>query len=671
MVVLIGAFIGFALNLRRLWRYLSVGQRERRFDRPAQRLKNVLAIAFGQTKLLREPLAGAMHFLIFWGFIVLLLAVLEAILQGLDFEFSLSFLGLFYPPVVLMVDLFGLLVIASVLLALYRRFIHTPKRLQVKGHSKFDAILILVWILLIMVSMFGQNAARLSIHPDPAGSWRAVSSALVPLIGSGGAGEEKTLYDIFWWSHIALVLGFLNYLPYSKHLHILTSIPNVYFASLKPHGALKPINFEDETLERFGVVDVEDFTWKQLLDGYTCTECGRCTAACPANITGKILSPMKIIVDMRQRLMDKGPLLMRGRPSPDAAGQTGGQNSGDDGSGVLKKQLIGDYVEEEALWACTTCLACVQECPVMIEHVPSIIDMRRSLVMMESRFPPEVQAVFKSLETNFTPWALSASSRADWAQGLNIPTMAEKPEIDVLFWVGCAGSFDNRYKKVSRAFAKLMQMAGVKFAILGAEERCTGDPARRIGNEYLAQMLIKENVATLNRYGVRKVVTGCPHCFNTLKNEYSQFGAELQVVHHTEFLMQLVAEGLIRVSSSAKARITYHDPCYLGRYNNVYDAPRDTLKAIPGLEVVEMKRSRDKGFCCGAGGGRMWMEERVGKRVNIERTEEALGLQPDLIGTACPFCMTMMSDGVKDKDAAERVQVKDIAEIILDAVEGK
>jgi len=337
----------------------------------------------------------------------------------------------------------------------------------------------------------------------------------------------------------------------------------------------------------------------------------------------------------------------------------------------LEKTLVHDFITPEELWACTTCLACVQECPVNIEHVDAIVDMRRDLVLMESAFPAEVQAVFRNLENNFTPWAFGASSRADWAEGMNVPRMAETTNAEVLFWVGCAGSYDTRYKKVTQAFTKLMQQAGIRFAILGAEEKCTGDPARRIGNEYLAQILMKENVQTLNKYRVKKIVTSCPHCFNTLKNEYPQFGGNYEVIHHTDFLMNLVQQGRITISAAQKAKITYHDSCYLGRYNDVYESPRKTLKSVPGVELVEMTRSKSRGFCCGAGGGRMWMEETEGTRVNIERTEEALELNPDVIGTACPFCMTMMTDGVKAKEASESVQVKDIAEILYEATREK
>ena len=654
-MVLLAALGFFTWNATRLIRYLQLGKKENRFEDVGRRIGNVMKIAFGQTKLLREPLAGTLHFMVFWGFVILLAAVLESIGEGLHPGFSFSFLGPFYGPLIFMEDLIGGCVVLSVIVYLYRRLIATPKRLMVSGHSKWDAVFILTLILAVMVTMFGQNATQMALPHGQIHEARFVSVVLSTLFTSESA---EFWFRFFFWGHMLFVLGFLNYLPYSKHLHVLTSIPNVYFSNLGEKGALKPLNLADETLTKFGATDIEDFTWKQLLDGYTCTECGRCTAACPANITGKLLNPKKIIVDLRTRTLEKAPRMV-----------AGAANNGDGGSNqeVLGRQLLDTFITEQELWACTTCMACVQECPVMIEHVDTIVDMRRGLVLNESRFPEELKTTFSNLERNFTPWGFGHSARADWAEGMDIPRMSEVKNADVLFWVGCAGAYDARYKNVTRSFAKLMKMARINFAILGTEEKCNGDPARRMGNEYLAQTLITENVATLNTYGVKKIVVTCPHCLQSLGKEYKQFGGNYEVVHHTTLLMNLINQGKIKLSAEKKARITFHDPCYLGRYNNEYDSPRGILDMIDGVERVEMERSRDKSFCCGAGGGRMWMEEREGKRVNIERTEEALSLKPDMIGTGCPFCMTMMTDGVKEKNAAETVQVKDIAELVWEA----
>lgn len=366
---------------------------------------------------------------------------------------------------------------------------------------------------------------------------------------------------------------------------------------------------------------------------------------------------------MRHRIYEKGAALPKNIRSENSGESQPAQKH------VLKNKLVDDYITEDELWACTTCMACMEECPVMIEHVDSIIEMRRYLVLNESRFPKELQVTFQNLERNYTPWAFSSASRADWAEGLDVPVISQTQDAEILFWVGCAGAFDERAKKVTRAIVKILQKADVKFAILGNEEKCTGDSARRAGNEYLAQMLINENVTTLNKYNIRKIVTACPHCLNALKNEYPQFGGNYEVIHHTDFILNLIKNKKIRVSANVSQKITYHDSCYLGRYNDVYDSPREVIENITGDKCLEMKRSKDKGFCCGAGGSRMFMEENIGKRVNLERTEEALALNPDVIGTACPFCLTMLTDGVKDKEAGDRVSVKDIAELVAEALE--
>ncbi len=652
--ILFISFVAFAFSLKRMVALISIGKPENRLDQLGIRIKKMLTVALGQTKLFREPIPGLMHAFIFWGFLVLLTAIIESILEG--FGFSLQFLGILYNPLVFMQELFTGFVIIGVGIALYRRYILRPKRLQVNKHSQIHATIILFTILMIMISMLGQNATKILL--EGSNHNRFLSHIFASVLTSNEYLTNILLFEFYWWTHILLILAFLNYLPYSKHAHILTSIPNVFLTSLEPKGALKPINLEAENVDKFGASDVDDLTWKQLLDGFTCTECGRCSAVCPANTTGKLLSPKKIMEDIRHRTEEKGRALKKKTVTI----KEGEKNP-------LENTLLHNYVTATELFACTTCMACMQECPVNNEHVPAIIDMRRSLVLMESNFPQEAQVVFKNLETNFNPWAFSASSRAEWAEGLNISQLAQSPDYEILFWVGCAGAFDARYIKVTRAFAKLMQKAKIKFAILGSEEKCTGDSARRIGNEYLAQMLMKDNIATLNSYNVKKIVTMCPHCYNTLKNEYSQFGGNYEVIHHTEFLAMLIDEGKLKITKEEISKITFHDSCYLGRYNDIYDSPRKILYSIKGITNVEMKRSYSKGLCCGAGGGRMWMEELEGKRVNIERTEEALALKPNIIGTACPFCMTMFEDGIKDKEATDNVKIKDIAEILSDVVE--
>jgi Fe-S oxidoreductase len=635
-------------------RSLSIGKRDDRFDNLGRRLKNVLIVAFGQTRILREPLAGLTHFFIFWGFVILLSSVLEAIVEGLYPPFTLQVIGPLFPPLAVLQETIGLLVIIAAVVDLARWYIVPPRRYygpEVSAHVRLDATLILLLILVIMISMFGANTARMAVSGHEFDA-RFVSVRLAALFPDVRA--ASVWYEIFWWVHVLVVLGFLNYLPYSKHLHVLTSIPNVFFSSLQPRGALPKLDLEDENAEKFGVDDVQELTWKQLLDGFTCTDCGRCTAVCPANLTGKVLSPRKIIMNIRQRTAELAPVLLAGMQ--------------DEHRDLVEHRLLDKFVTDEELWDCTTCRACMEECPVTIEHVPAIVDMRRYLVLTESRFPAELTTTFKNLESSYSPWAFSPDSRADWAKDLDVRLMADAAgETEYLYWVGCAGSYDSRYQKVSRAMVRILNAAGVKFAILGTEEKCNGDPARRSGNEYLAQMLITENVETLNRYGVKKILATCPHCFNILKNEYPQFGGHYHVIHHTEFIQGLLRNGRIKVNPQAREKTTFHDSCYIGRYNGIYGAPRELLRSA-GANLVEMKRAFDRGLCCGAGGARMFMEEKVGKRVNIERTEEALRLQPKTIATACPFCMTMLTDGVKAKDADDRVSVKDVAEVVAECL---
>lgn len=662
LLITLAAFSLLIYNLRRLYSYLKVAKPENRWDNVKLRINHMLKVAFGQSKILRDKTAGPLHVAIFWGFLVFLFSAAESVVQGFFPRFSLSFLGPIYTLISFLTDLFTVLIMVAVIFSLSRRFITKVPRLQLEGNEKWDALTVLMCIFLITFSVFMMNVAIEAIpwyhEPWAIRPFAMLVSDLIPLSAIGG------ILEFFWWLHILLIYAFMNYLPYSKHLHVYTSIQNVFLSPLNIPNRLEKIDFEAEGIEKFGVSDIEDFTWKPLLDGYSCTHCGRCDNVCPANTTGKVLSPRRIYIEIRQRTFDKAPILIKQKinsKTPLTAQETE----------ILNKNFIGDYQNIEALWQCTTCGACMQECPVTIEHVPAIIDMRRSLVMMEANFPTLLQATFSNLENNGSPWAFSSAERADWAEGLNVKIASQNPEFDILFWVGCAGSFDDRAKKISVAMAKLMQKAGVDFAILGTEETCNGDVARRAGNEYLADMLIKQNVETMAKYKFKKIVTFCPHCFNTLKNEFPDFGANYEVVHHTQYLKELLSQGKLKLKSidDKNEKVVYHDSCYLGRYNHEYEAPRNIINTLPGAKLAEVERNKDKGFCCGAGGAQMFMEETEGKRVNIERTEELLEKSPDTIAVNCPFCMTMMTDGVKAKDKTEEVEVKDIAELMLEKIQ--
>jgi Fe-S oxidoreductase len=673
-LLFLGAVGVFSYVAYRLVKILLLGAEEDRFDRLGERFKAVLVFVFGQRRVIREP-SGWGHFVIFWGFLLITIGTVEGFVRGVWPGFTYRtildplHLGFLYFPLNLAIDLVSFGVLVALGVALYRRYVQKPLRLESDdAHAKVDATIIICLIFVLIVFMFlargteiniGRYEGKLAIG-SPA--WAPVSALVAGLVGGPIStdvqlGQQQVFFSIFWWIHNIIILGFLIYIPFSKHLHLLGAIPNVFFRSFKPRGELAKMNLEDETVESYGVSKVEEFTWKQLLDEYACTECGRCQENCPAFLTDKKLSPSRLIHHLKLHLREKGEILIDGKPQESL---TEAQKA------ALAKPLIGEVVTEEEIWDCTTCAACMENCPVFIEHIPKIVDLRRYLVLTESRFPGEVQAVFRNMETNYNPWSMGYSSRADWAKGLDVKTFAEVGEADVLFWVGCAGSFDDRAKKVSESIVKILKAAGVNFAILGQEEMCCGDSARRIGNEYLAQTLMQGNADVMANYKFKRILVACPHGYNTLKNEYPQFGAKYEVVHHTEFLLELLRAGKLPLPKGLNGNglITYHDSCYLGRYNEIYDAPRELLQAIPGARLVEMDRIRHKSFCCGAGGGRMWMEETVGVRINEKRSESAVRSGAKTIGVACPFCLTMFEDGMKAKGEEENIRVADIAELI-------
>ena len=692
-----------------------------RTDRMGERLRAQLVEVFGQRRLLRWSVPGIAHFFTFWGFIVLAITIVEAygaLVISEDFAFPFfghaRWLGF-------LEDFFAVAVLVALIVFATLRLVNAPDRehraSRFYGSHTGPAWVILGMIALVIVTLLLYRGAQYNTGHFPFGTSKApfASYAVAQLLGDGA--YNQGLETFFLLAQMAVIFGFAIIVVYSKHLHIAIAPLNVTTKRLpEALGALlptadekgAPIDFSDvENLSEdttFGRGKIEDFTWKGYLDFATCTECGRCQSQCPAWNTGKPLSPKLVIMDLRDHLFAKAPYLIDGKTVPadgpdlataaaDAPAdshqvpEAGYPRLEGSGPGQALRPLVGDaasfgVIDPDVLWSCTTCGACVEQCPVDIEHIDHIVDMRRYQVLVESAFPSEAGVMLRNLENKGNPWGLADRGREEWTDGLDfevpraIPGEQLPADMDYLFWVGCAGALEDRSKKVTRAVAELLHTAGVNFAILGAAETCTGDPARRLGNEFLFQMLGMQNVETLDsitRAAPLKIVATCPHCFNTLANEYPQLGGHFDVLHHTELLRRLLADGRLTPIKPLDATVTYHDPCYLGRHNKVYAPPREILDAVPSLTAKEMHRCKERGFCCGAGGARFWMEEKIGKRVNIERTEEALGLDPDLISTACPFCMVMLTDAVTAKQAdgtaRESVQVLDVAQILQQSLQ--
>ncbi|KQX68044.1 (Fe-S)-binding protein [Paenibacillus sp. Root444D2] len=644
--------------------YIRLGKSVNLKKEAKARLKEFAIQVFGQTKLLKDKKSGIMHIVIFYGFIILQLGALDLILKGL-IGHGLPIPG--YDYFTLMQEVTVALILLAMGYATYRRYVEKLKRLK-RGWKPSIVILFIFFLMLSVVVSGGFERVKEGMET----SAFAPISSLFAAAFSGMSHTAATVgFYISWWMHLLILLSFLIYVPQSKHFHIITAPINILLRRTEPIGKLASLDLEDEEAESFGVGKIEDFTQKQMLDFYSCVECGRCTNVCPANTTGKMLSPMHLITKLRDHLTEKGAAITSKSPWVPAFAFSSPSTHN-----PLEVELIGGVITEEELWACTTCRNCEDQCPVGNEHVDKIIDLRRHLVLTQGSMPHDGQRALQNIERQGNPWGISRNDRVKWVKEvdpddeLGVRTVKENPEFEYLFFLGSMGAYDNRSRKITHSFVKLMKEAGVSFAILGNEEKNSGDTPRRMGNEFLFQQLCADNIATFQKYKVQKIVTTCPHTYHTFKNEYPEFGLSADVFHHTELLDLWVKEGRLKPQHEVRERITYHDSCYLGRYNEVYEEPRNVLRAIPGVELVEQGRSRENSMCCGAGGGMMWMEETAGTRVNVARTEQLLSVKPTVISSACPYCLTMVEDGTKLKEVEEQVKARDIAEILALSVFG-
>ncbi|MFK4290980.1 heterodisulfide reductase-related iron-sulfur binding cluster [Bacillus sp. RC250] len=676
----------FVYLIRTRMAYIQLGKKIE-FDRRFKERWDLLKVnVFGQKKLLKDKKSGIIHVMFFYGFILVQFGAIDFVWKGLAPGSHLP-LGPLYPAFTFFQEIVTLVILIAVFWAFHRRYVEKLVRLK----RNFKSGLVLIFIGGLMISVLLGNGMGIIWHGEELSWSEPIASAIAYVFSGLNETVAISVFYFSWWVHLLILLTFLVYVPQSKHAHLIAGPVNVFFGRLSNPGKLEKIDFEDETQETFGVGKIEDFRQNQLIDLYSCVECGRCTNMCPATGTGKMLSPMDLILKLRDHLTDKGAAVTSKAPwvpvvafnntqgnqlAMMAAGK--GQQESAATALAYDPSLIGDVITEEEIWACTTCRNCEDQCPVMNEHVDKIIDLRRYLVLTEGKMDAEAQRAMTNIERQGNPWGLNRKERETWRQGddeVTVPTVKEKSkageEFEYLFWVGSMGSYDNRSQKIAISFAKLMNEAGISFAILGNKEKNSGDTPRRLGNEFVFQEMATKNIEEFEKAGVKKIVTIDPHAYNTFKNEYPDFGLQAEVYHHTELLAQWVKEGRLKPVHSIEETVTYHDSCYLGRYNEVYEAPRDILKAIPGVNLVEMARNRETGMCCGAGGGLMWMEETTGFRINVARTEQALAVQPSIIGTGCPYCLTMISDGTKAKEVEETVQTLDVTEILERSVIGQ
>ena len=652
-VLTVLAFGLFAFRISRLIRYIFLGQKEKSSRQLLRRGLKTAVITLGQWCQLKgisfKDRAGLCHAIFAWGFFVFVVFYLVFIIIGTGFGFSetLEHTGFFF-YYTWIIDIIAPIVFVAALWAVIRRYIIKPPRLQ--GEQTVEAMVILISVLLHPLTHLFKIATSIALNHPPAGLGVVlppVSSALSNLFNNMSVDTVQTANTAFFWTHWLIILFILVFIAYSRYLHMVASLFNIFFRSSLPKGTLRTVALE--TAETFGTAKITDLTWKQVLDLYSCVSCGQCQDVCPATISGKPLNPKELIQDLRKHLLEVAPELLENKKNTTA------------------KRLPGEVITSDEIWACTTCRACDEVCPLYVEHIDKIVDLRRNLVLEQAAIPETARQALRSIEARGHPWRGATASRTDWAEGLDIKTLAEDSNVDLLFWVGCTGALEERSINITRSVAKIMKQTGINFGILGTEESCCGEPARRLGNEYLFQMQAEKNIQKLNDCKTKRIVTACPHCYNTIKNEYPGFGGEFEVIHHTELIADLLNEGKLKMKSSDEI-ITYHDPCYLGRYNDIFKPPRKILENLPGVKLVEMEDQGKRSFCCGGGGGRMWLEENIGRRISELRIEQAVKTEARTIATACPFCLQMLGDAIKARGCEESIKALDIAELAAGAM---